>query len=103
MRRLLAIGLALALILLVLAACPTGLLSWSNGPAGNATTNQPENLAVADARAAYVDALTHFEEIKDLAAGSTERCVKTYLAVARTAVNDARRNIQRVELEVGLA
>ena len=41
MRRPLAIGLALALILLVLAACPTGLLSWSNGPAGNATTNQP--------------------------------------------------------------
>ena len=35
MRRLLA--LALALIALVLAACPTGLLSWSNGPAGNAT------------------------------------------------------------------
>ena len=35
MRRL----LALALIALVLAACPTGLLSWSNRPAGTATTN----------------------------------------------------------------
>ena len=68
----------------------------------DATTNQPENLAVADARASYVDAVTHFEEITHLAAGSTERSVKSYLAAARTAVNDARRNIQRVELEVGL-
>ena len=40
MRRLLALALALALIALVLAACPTGLLSWSNRPAGTATTNQ---------------------------------------------------------------
>ena len=40
MRRLLALAVALALITLVLAACPTGLLSWSNGPAGNATTDQ---------------------------------------------------------------
>ena len=40
MRRLIALALALALIALVLAACPTGLLSWSNPPAGTATTNQ---------------------------------------------------------------
>ncbi len=40
MRRLLALALALALITLVLAACPTGLLSRSDGPAGNATTDQ---------------------------------------------------------------
>lgn len=69
----------------------------------HATTNQPENLAVADARAAYVDALTHLEEITHLAAGTTNQAIKTYLAAARTAVNDARRNIQRVEFEVGLA
>ena len=45
MRPTVAVGLALGLILLVLAACPTGLLSWSNGPAGNATTNQPGECA----------------------------------------------------------
>ena len=31
---------SLAVISLFLSACPTGLLSWSNGPAGNATTNE---------------------------------------------------------------
>ena len=73
----------------------------------NATFNQPENLAVAncatDARVAYVDALMHLEEVMHLAGGSCDHDVKTYLAVARTAVNDARRNIQRIECEVGLA
>ena len=45
MRPTVAVGLALGLILLVLAACPSGVLSWSNGPAGNATTNQPGECA----------------------------------------------------------
>lgn len=45
MRRPLALAVAGGVILLVLAACPTGLLSWSNGPAGNATTNEASECA----------------------------------------------------------
>ena len=39
MRRSLALAIALALVALVMAGCPTDLLSWGDGPAGSATTH----------------------------------------------------------------
>ena len=50
MRRPLALALAFALIVLALAACPTGLLSWSDGPAGHTTTNQRDRLPPREVR-----------------------------------------------------
>ena len=39
MRRPLALAIALALVALVMAGCPTDLLSWGDGPTGSSTTN----------------------------------------------------------------